>query len=173
MKFTTQFKPLDKIRTGVLVIFGFEDKASSEEKSIDKFFGSQIQKLRSSKDFSGAAGKTRLFFHSANLPRILLVGLGKPKEFTTEKLRGAASTAVSEFKKLPVEEAAILLPNLPRMDAEETATAITEALMLANYRFSYYKKPEEQTKLDNIHLVPAQKRAERAAAAGCLRGEIV
>ena len=173
MKFTTHYKPFDKIKTEVLVVFGFEDKITAEEKAADKFFDGQLQKLRSSKDFTGGDGKIRLFSHSADLPRVLLAGLGKHTEFSLEKLRSGISAVVLEFRKLPVREADILLPVLPRMDNEDVARAASETIILANYQFHYYKKPESQAALEKINLIPSQKRLEREAVASCHRGELI
>ncbi|MCS7048301.1 MAG: leucyl aminopeptidase [Verrucomicrobiae bacterium] len=91
-------------------------------------------------EFSGKTGQSVLLYHSnAKLPhRLLLVGLGKQNAVTAETLREATGRVVLQLRQTQHSRAAIIVPQttLPFAD---TAAAIADAAILANYRFRDFK----------------------------------
>ncbi|MDP3993683.1 MAG: leucyl aminopeptidase [Candidatus Doudnabacteria bacterium] len=172
MQFTIHNRPIEELQTQALVVFAFEDRTTAEEKRADALLGGQIKKLRSSKDFLPRFGRTRLIFHSV-FPRVLLTGLGKQKDFSLEVFRGAVGRAINEIGNLPVKNCAFLMPKTARIPMDEMSQALTEAALLTDYKFSYYKDADpDGIRLEQVTLV-AEKQDAKKVAAGCLTGEIV
>lgn len=161
MTFSINTKPLNQITTDAHVLLLLEDKITDQEKALNKVLDGLVQKLRVSKDFSGEANKTRVLFHLPQLSRILLVGLGKRKDLSLEKIREAISTAVKELKKLPVKSLSVSVPEFPPFAISEIASAITESLILSNYEFLHYKSPKEQETLEQVELLLPRARNKK------------
>jgi len=144
-----------------------------EEKIIDALCANQIKKMRESGDFSGEASKVRLLFGLENLPRMILVGLGKNADLTLEKLREACSITAQTLKTLPVTRVSIMMPKIPKASPDEVARAISESLILAAYEFPYYKTSKQnKPKFDDIELLVAAK-DKRGADKGLTEGRMI
>lgn len=147
-----------------------------------------------SKDFSGKKGETFLFYpaaaskeikHNLAAGRVLAVGLGKTgadvsPDALREQLRLAAGTAARQAAGLKVKSLLAVLPEHSGLADDEVAEAISEGLLLGNYRFDRYKKKkddEPSTKLESIALHAGSldhdtvklglSKGERAAKAAC------
>ena len=145
-------KSLSALRTPILAVFMYEDKGRAPK--VGRVLEESLRNLRASKDFTGKFGEKKLLFLSGPIPRALLVGLGKKADVNLEKFRAAVAGAVNEMKKMPVSEAAFLLPTLPKVAERETARAWSETVLLAGYQFKHYKKRDpEESVLENILLV--------------------
>ena len=147
-----------------------------------------------SKDFSGKKGETFLFYpaaaskeikHNLAAGRVLAVGLGKTgadvsPDALREQLRLAAGTAARQAAGLKVKSLLAVLPEHSGLADDEVAEAVSEGLLLGNYRFDRYKKKkddEPSTKLESIALHAGSldhdavklglSRGERAAKAAC------
>ena len=79
--------------------------------------------------------------------RLLLVGLGKPAEFTVEKLRRATGNVVKRLRDLGLDQAGLQL----QPDTGEALSAVVEAAILASYKFSEFKA-EPTTKLKGLTI---------------------
>lgn len=173
MKLSLSTAPLANLETEALVLLATEDAVFPEEKTADKLFRGAIRRLRDSRDFTGEPNKTQIIFLPGAVSRILLVGLGKTKDLTLERLRAAAGIGAAGLKKLPIERAALALPKLSRFRPAEVAQAITEGALLASYQFAYYQKPKtNESRLADLRLL-APKQDARSALAGLTVGRIL
>lgn len=174
MKFLVSSKPLNQIETDAVIAFGFSDSATTEEKLIDKYFGGMASQLRQAKDFTGEKNKVRLVFPSGKGPRVVLAGLGAKAELKIESLREAMSAACQALKGLPVKTVSLLLPSLPKFSASDSSAALTEAFLLSNYEFVYYKAPEkDKTRIEELELISAAKSSQNAIRSGIKFGQIL
>jgi leucyl aminopeptidase len=93
------------------------------------------------------AGDVRDGFKKATLiypdrpGRVLVVGLGRREDFAPERARVAAAVAAKHAAALQASSVAIALPDSD--DAEATAAALVEGVILASFRFDRFRKPDE------------------------------
>ena len=92
--------------------------------------------------------------------RVLVVGLGKPGELDSERLRVAAALAVTEASRYEARTLAWELPEAAgdRLSPEARAAAVVEGTVLASYRFDRFKSRDPDD--------PAPPRLERLVLAG-------
>ncbi len=92
--------------------------------------------------------------------RLLVVGLGKPGELDSERLRVAAALVVTEASRYEARTLAWALPEAAgdRLSPEARAAAVVEGTVLASYRFDRFKSRDPDD--------PAPPRLERLVLAG-------
>lgn len=150
--------------TPALVIGCFEDEKDQLFRDCDGALDGCLERLGESREFTGKNGSTRLLHTLGKLPaeRLLLVGLGKKKEFTPERLRQAAGNAVQALRSARVasfSSALHLATDLPQ--AVESAAV---GMLLASYSFDLYKtKEKEQRFVFEALTVLVGSEAEAAA----------
>jgi len=146
-------------------------------------------------DFSGKKGQTFLFYpaaakkdikHNLAAGRVLAVGLGKTGEDVNadtlrEQLRLAAGTAARQAAGMTVKSLLAVLPEHTGLPDAEVAEAVSEGLILGNYRFDRYKTKKKDDDpatvmeticlhaggLDQDAVKQGLNRGERAARAVC------
>jgi leucyl aminopeptidase len=113
-------------------------------------------------DFKGTFKKTLLVTNNGQhvaARRVLLLGLGKRADVTTEQLRRAYAYALVKAKELNVSAAAVALPDLSELDRDAVLRAIADGLVLVDYSFDRFKgtgskkNAEPQTELQEVTLV--------------------
>ncbi|QPA30527.1 leucyl aminopeptidase [Thermaerobacillus caldiproteolyticus] len=101
--------------------------------------------------------------------RLYFVGLGKEEELTFEVLREAFGKLFKTLKEAKLTEVAVALDTFTneRIDANEAAHALSEALLLATYQFAGYKQKtnEPEKKLENIAIYTEADQSEIEASA--------
>lgn len=140
---------LTDVKEDVLAIGVFEGM------KIPKEF-KEFTKEKTKRQFEGKLGQTYAITTLGKMPfkRLLLIGLGKEKEFNVDFMRRMAGTAVryAEANKLPklcisVLERKVCLPT-------DIIQALTEGSILAGYKFTQFKtKKEELFDVEDVHLV--------------------
>lgn len=125
----------------VLVVGCFEGEDEMDWLNrLDRAMGGGLVSLYRQGDFAGKPDKTKLVHTLGRVPaeRILLVGLGKRKELTAERLRRAAGTMVRALKKARLEQGSSLLHLVADKDPARIR-AVAEGALLGSYEFSRYK----------------------------------
>ncbi|MBI4050664.1 MAG: leucyl aminopeptidase [Candidatus Doudnabacteria bacterium] len=167
MNFQTTTRPLSQIQTDLLIVPLFEDAKELEPKAkeLNRALGEEISDLISRGDFKPKLAETQAMFTGKRTAakRVLLLGLGKQSEYNLEKARTAMSAAAPVAQKFKVNDIAIaLIKTLPSKVSVESATqALTEGILLANYKFTEYKKRGEEEKpaaLTQIQFVLSNSR---------------
>jgi leucyl aminopeptidase len=104
----------------------------------------EVARLLSSKE-ARATFKSLALAHTADA-RWLLVGLGKPGDFTPERARVAAAVARERARELSAESLCWVLPSDggARVAPASVAAALVEGTMLADYRFERHKSAPAQ-----------------------------
>lgn len=113
-------------------------------------------------------------------PRLLVVGLGRPKEWTLDALREASARAAlaARDQRLRTLALAPWSPLPRRADAGTAAQALAEGVLLGLFEYREYKKqpPEADdppTRLEEVWVCEPRTAATRPAAAGLRDGETV
>jgi leucyl aminopeptidase len=99
----------------------------------------------SEKEFSAEKSQYTKF-HINNL-RLHLIGLGEEKKLNQEMIRKAGGTIASVTRSLKISQANVSLDNL-----KDSASPVTEGIILGNYRFHKYKT-EDKKKQINLNTI--------------------
>lgn len=136
----------------VLVIACFEEQADQPLLArYDRALGGAVAALFRDKEFSGAFGTTKVFPTLGRLAaeRILLVGIGKEKDFSPERLRQAGGAAAQALKTISLHTCSVLVP-----EGQGLLRAVAEGLALGSYSFNQYRtKPEEKEALHTVSFL--------------------
>jgi leucyl aminopeptidase len=173
MRITVRSGQLGQIRDGVLVFGALEGEQKPERLLPDSTVRDKaLVKLIAGSGLRGAANET------AFLPRgnqwVLVVGLGKAKDLSVERVRQFAGTAAKSIRARGHRH--VVLPVLRERnlgDAATVAQALTEGALLGLYRYDKLRKVpkhEQNKQIDAITMVveragdiaPARRGAEKA-----------
>jgi len=145
---------IDQKQTSLLIIGVFENEQNfSQSKELDPSVLTYIKETLDDKDFRGTFGSSMIVYTLGKGPmkKILLLGLGKRKQFTDEMARIAAGKAVLRAKELGTKEFSIL--QFSNLD-EGLVEAMTEGIALALYSFDRYKAPDpEAVKVEEVTIL--------------------
>lgn len=166
MKVYLKKEGIERHKTGCLIVGSFESKEPEGlVKVIDRKLNGMVSKIFEEKDFEGKLNQTRLIYTDRRIPaeRVLLVGLGKEKEFTIERLRQASGTSSKALKDLGLKRFSTTLANstsVPPLEkgekgGYEISKAVTEGAILSLYDFIEYRteKRQEIKKVEEIIIL--------------------
>lgn len=165
MKISVKSGAAEKESTDIIVISLFENtkKIPSELSSLDKASGGFISNLLQNKDFTGKLNETVMIptYKKAIPKRILLVGLGKTTELSSDKVRQAAGTAtrVIQGKKFKSPSMLLYKTEYKGISIEDITRSVVEGVLLSLYNFTMYKtlKKEDKDVINNFTLIVYKK----------------
>jgi leucyl aminopeptidase len=167
------------VAADVLAVFLRQEKSLTPKSvvaQLDARLAGRIRDYLESGDFSGALNSTALLRTAGALqvPRVLLVGLGKPAACTVDVLRQASATAVTAVRRLGVSSVALLPPS-GDIAPLEMGQALTEGALLGLYTLKKYKTVAENEDKDNLRqlYLLGSGNAQRAMEQGIKRGQIL
>src|SRR5437763_7091804 len=148
MQITLVTQPFAAIETDALVSYVFEetDLVQGRIAEIDQAAGGLLRKLAKSGELTGKMLEFTLIHAPAGLKaaRLLLVGAGKRKPFNSAGLRKVAGAAMRYLKSRSVKNFALLVRE---GDAtEESAQAVTEGVLTADFEPDKYKPDKKNDK---------------------------
>ena len=82
--------------------------------------------------------------------RLLLIGGGKAKNFSSSELRKLAGAAVRNLKAKDLKSFAFVAPG---SGAEDAVKAIVEGAYVGNFDPDYYKSDRKEQKIDELVIV--------------------
>jgi leucyl aminopeptidase len=141
--------------------------------AVDAALGGAIASLLRSGEAKGALGEQTLLHTLGRLPaeRVLVLGLGKPEDFTADRVRMAAGDAARQLRKIGTRRVASVVHGAGAggLDPAAAAQALAEGTLLGLYRFTAYKaNGEEQRDIASFTLLerdaaklPAMREAVR------------
>lgn len=144
-----------------LIVIGLFEKESPEKK-LDEALDREISQLIKTEEFKGESGELKLITTLNKIPakKILLIGLGKKKEFNLEKLRRAASASAKYIRDLNLKNFTTTLHSvvLDRITLDK-AKAVIEGTLLGLYQFTQFKTEKE--KIKQIELMTILDNSEK------------
>ncbi|NTU42133.1 MAG: leucyl aminopeptidase [Nitrospirales bacterium] len=180
MKITLRNLREEEISSDAVVLPFCEGPFPDLYSDLDALVGGLIKRVMVSGEFSGKEEETTLLHvKQINTPLLLLVGLGKESEITTERLRKAGGISLSRLKKS--KNVALSTSLFDRIAAPLSRKAIfsfLEGCLLGQYRFEKYKKPENGRALKEITVLSPDtniplKRIESLVSAVSLARDMV
>jgi leucyl aminopeptidase len=158
MKINIDVKKPDKIKAELLAFLFDEDSVKKIKSKKEEPLFKTIEESIKRGDFRGEFENVTLLTGEGKVKRVLLLGLGKEKDVTTEKIRKVCSFAVSQAKELKLEELSFYVQKISKISDIDVAYSIVEGVILSNYSFDKYKadKKKKQKELKKL-LLFAQK----------------
>jgi leucyl aminopeptidase len=164
-----------------LVLMHFEDEKSlpPELQGVDKALGGLIKDLVASGEFRGRHLTTSLLHTQGKLPakRVLLIGLGKRKDFQPDKVRQAIGRAACRVRELGIKSFSTPIParKLIKGSLSASAQALVEGAVLGLYQFTEYRTEarEEIKAIKEMVIVEAEARRLVEIQMGSRRGQII
>ncbi len=169
---------LARLRADALVVSHFEKVRHPEGTTadIDRALDGAITRLIRQGDIKGKLNETTLLHSPGRLPagRVLVMGLGKKKELTLNRIRGTVAEACRYLRGKNVETIAtmVLGADVHRLGIEAAAQAITEGALLGLYTFRRHITKQEDD-AGEIKELRISGRGRPALARGIERGRII
>ena len=137
-------------KTACMVVGAYENKLSTSAAKLDKASKSYLSKLQRRGDISGKAGTTLLLQSVPNIAadRVLIVGLGKSKDFDASKYRKVLKAAACVLSNIKGNTAINCLVELDveGKDAHWKSRQAVECQEDANYKFDKLKSKKDKEK---------------------------
>jgi leucyl aminopeptidase len=167
MQFNLSKQAPQQIAAELLVLEHFEEDKEllPKYRPLDKALGGIFGQALKEKKFAGKEGEALLIHTLGKIPaqRVMLLGLGKAKDFSLDNTRKFSGRAAKKARELKLNNCANALPGLGRKDcaAQLVAQAGAEGAILATYEFTKYKKKEDkEIVLEKIIFLTANFPAE-------------
>src|SRR5207248_2900866 len=179
MEFNTKFAMPEKHPVACVAAGVFESrKLSGAADALDKAAHGHIRELLRSGDMDGKMGTTRLLYSVRGVAaeRVLLVGLGREKEFGEKEYRDCARAALAAVQETGARDASLYFAELevPGRDAAWNARQLVLAAADITYRFDRMKsKKAEEMSLAHVSISAASKRDAAALERGLREGSAI
>ncbi|MBU0752027.1 MAG: leucyl aminopeptidase [Gammaproteobacteria bacterium] len=180
MEFSIKSGSPEKQRSACVVVGVFEPrKLSVPAELIDNAARQHLSDLLRRGDMEGKAGSTLLLHNvpGTEADRVLLVGLGKEKEFREKEYRDAIATAIKTLNETGGFDGTVFLTELP-VKKRGVSWRVRQAAMVAHetlYRFDRLKSKKDDVRrpLRKVTFC-VERRSELAAAeAALIQGEAI
>ena len=154
----------------VILPFCEDDKKFSKEAlAIDRKTAGLVSRLLKKGDFEAKLAQVSIIYAPSDCPfeKVALLGLGKQKDLTVDKVRRAIAKALQNLRDLNVREAALTFAPKTLPDGNSGLyAAATEGAILGLYQFSPYKTlaRKEIKILDKLRLVAPPEAFSQAQA---------
>jgi leucyl aminopeptidase len=169
---------LARLRADAIIVGHFERVRHPEGATadVDKALEGTITRLIRQGDIKGKLNELTLLHSPGKLPagRVLVVGLGKKRELTLNRVRQAVADACRYLRGRNVETIAtmVLGAGVRRIGMEAAARAITEGALLGLYTFRRHITQHEND-FGEVKELRISGRGRAALARGIERGEIL
>ncbi|MGB5082437.1 MAG: leucyl aminopeptidase [Burkholderiales bacterium] len=179
MEFNTKVAAPEKQSVACIAAGVFESrKLSPAADALDKASRGQIRELLRSGDMDGKSGATRLLYRVRGVAadRVLLVGLGREKEFGERGYRDCARAAFAAVLDTGARDVSMYLTELPVPGREVAwkARQLVLAAADAGYRFDRMKsKKVEAKQLAHVSISAASKRDAADLDRGVMEGRAI
>ena len=147
MKYASKYAQAASLKTPCLVIGIYEGRGADPQfDDLNNASGEQLGRVLRKGDFKGATGETLMLYELPGVAasRVLLLGLGKQKEFSARQFAKALAKAAPLLQEANLSSAAIAVP-----ESDDFYATVREAVLAiegAVYRFDECKSQAEPPK---------------------------
>ena len=131
----------------------FQDKKlNPRQRSLDALLENKLSKAMELEDFTGKKDKQLMLYGDDSIKRIVLVGLGQQKKYTSDRARSTAANITNHANSLNVSEFSVDGDSF-NLGKSSSAQAFAEGLLLGSYEFNNYKsKSEDDVKIESMTM---------------------
>ncbi|MFA5309255.1 MAG: leucyl aminopeptidase [Dehalococcoidales bacterium] len=171
---------ITKAKAGAILLTHYEGVKTPEGEAAaaDKALGGVIAGLIKQGDIKGKLNEVTLLHSLGKLPaeRVAIVGLGKKKELTIDKVRGATGQACRYLRDNGASDiaAAVMGEGANGIKSDAAVQAMTEGALLGLYTFKKHmtKKDDAKKEVKTLTIYAASKdKAEKAIEPGKVLAE--
>ena len=150
---------IDSVKTEALVIPMFEEKTNrpSAYKIINNKMGKALDIICKKKYFKGKLHETYGIptFGKTSAEHIILIGLGKKKDFLPHTLYQITGTIMNQLKKMSLKTAVLPIyePFLENTTKKEFVRICAQELQYAHYSYDTYKSEKDKINLKEISFL--------------------
>jgi leucyl aminopeptidase len=146
-------------------------KPDPKIQSDDKAIASAAADLIASGEVTGKMLETTLLHKPEGLKskRLLLIGGGKAKKFTSAELRKIAGAAVRGLKAKDLKSFVLAAP----AGVDEAAKSIVEGAIVGNFDADYYRSDRKDQKIDELIIATPKGANQRSWTNGIERGRVI
>jgi leucyl aminopeptidase len=170
--------PIQTIDVDVLIVPWFEGDGPAAVPELDTASGGEISRAIGSKEFSGRAYDffvSTISDSSWRARRVVLAGAGQRATFGADSVRRLATATALWARQRRIPRVGFFLRSDIVGDTAETAQAVTEGLILADFDAGRYKTKEHDVLPAPTWTIMAAKGEDAAnrANAGIVRGQVL
>ncbi|NLG51635.1 MAG: leucyl aminopeptidase [Chloroflexi bacterium] len=181
MQVNVQAGAIQEVSSDLVVVNLFQgvDQPGGAAGAVDSALGGSLRELIAIGDFKGNAEEMALLYSRGAIPakRVLVVGLGKPEDFTLDVVRRVSAVVARKARELGVTHYHSIVhgAGTAGLDPAEAAQAVVEGTLLGSYRFDIHKaRPENpEPELEALTLVQLDEASLPAIQAGVRVGQVV
>jgi leucyl aminopeptidase len=169
-----------RVEAGAVMVGLFEGtkRLEGDIASIDKALGGAVSRLVCRGEIKGKLGEISVINSLGRLAAewAVAVGLGKKKEVTLDKIRGAVAETCRHLVKKKVADIATVAygAGVGDITLEASAQAVVEGALLGVYSFRrHITKEDEHTELEKLTLVTGNKADVKHLERGCHKGSVL
>jgi len=146
--------------------------------AVDRRLDGGLVRLVRAGELTGKWGEQTLL-HTHGLlaaERVLVMGLGKPAEFTPDRVRTVSAEAVKRLRKIGARRVASVVHGAEKggLQPGQAAQAMVEGAVLGSYRFLTYKPSrDDRREIATLTLLESDPARRRAMGEAVRRGQIV
>lgn len=164
-------------QVGAIIVDLFEGVTSPDGATgaVDKALDGAVSKLIEDGEIKGKKGEITLIHTLGKMvpSRVLVAGLGKPDDFTEQRVSDVAAQCARRLRGIGVGSAATVAHGvgIGGLDPGVSAQAIAEGAIMGLYRFDKYKSADaDATSLDQLMVVESDKSKLEALEKGLAKG---
>lgn len=143
----------------LVVLVAEEGRLSAEASAVDKLTAGAVFSAATSGKFKGKKGQTVALIapHGLSVPRLVLLGVGKEKEFDVLAAQAAGGALIGALNAQGAYKARVVvdLPKGVKLSTTEVAAQMAYGATLRSYRFDKYhttRKEDEKPTLTSIEF---------------------
>ncbi|MDT8901379.1 leucyl aminopeptidase [Anaeroselena agilis] len=143
--------------------------------AVDTALNGQIASLIRGKQGAGKYGSSAVLHICSGIgaKQVVLLGLGKQEEFTLDRLRGVAGTAIRAAQKLEARTVATVIHGAG-FDPQAAVQALVEGTLLGNYRFRRYKTEKDDVIVpEKLYIIAGDADKVPPITVGARRGQTI
>ncbi|MBI2831208.1 MAG: leucyl aminopeptidase [Chloroflexi bacterium] len=182
MKIEVKAGEIAKTETGAILVNHFEGEErfheNTEINAIDLALQCAISQLITRGELKGKLNEITLVNTLGKLPApwVAIVGLGKRKELSLDRVRCAVAEACRRLRQKRIYKIATIPQGAGagNITAGDAAMAITEAALLGTYTFrKHMTKPADYGEIERFQIITDDNSSLPALERGCQKGKII
>ena len=179
MKVKATARDAVKVRADALIVNLFQGvkKPGGVTGAVDAALDGAISKLIASGEIKGTLGQVTTIHVFGQVPaaRVVVVGLGRKRDFDAEAARRATAAAMRAMKRVGAKRVATVLHGAGEggLDSDVAAQAVTEGAMLGLYEYQRPGKPPKKDGVTELTIVERARGKLPAIREGIERGRII
>jgi leucyl aminopeptidase len=170
--------PDTQTEAAVVAHFENEERPSGAAAKLDEKCGGIITEIIRQGDFSGRLYQISLIYTRGTIPakRLIVVGLGKRIDFSSERLRGAFSKAAQQVRSINIAEFKTSLDfGSTDLTPDQAAEAVVEGVLLGLYQYTPFKTIDRDSirEIAEFTIVAEEEKAVKNIRNAAKAGEII